>query len=312
VDLPLIPVRPYLNVAARIEAPQGVPRVSRLRVGSVPVPTPVAAWMLERVMQGFNLAQEYRIAGDMIQRLELQPGTVTVAYRWQPDTLRALGTQLAGLDAAALAAYHAQLLALQAGGAARAGSVMDLLQAMFTFAQQRSAQGDPVAENRALLQVLGVWAAERDLRVLLPQLPQRPAWFALRLLGRRDFAQHFLVSAGIVAASETSLSDAIGIHKELSDSRGGSGFSFTDLAADRAGTRFGELATASAESARRLQQLLGQGLTEADIMPVVSDLPEGLTEEEFATRYRAVDSPAYRAVFEEIERRISACALYRG
>lgn len=312
VELPLISARPYLNVAARIEAPQGIPRVGRLRIGSVPLPASVAAWALERVMQGFNLTQEYRIAGDMIQRLELQPGVVSVAYRWQPDTLRALGTQLAGIDAEALAAYHAQLLALQTAGAARTGSVSAVLQSMFALAQQRSAGSDPVSENRALLLVLGVWAAERDLRALVPQAAKRPARFALHLQQRRDFAQHFLVSAGIVAASETSLSSAIGIYKETADSRGGSGFSFTDLAADRAGTRFGEFATASDDSARRMQRLLSQGVTEADIMPVVSDLPEGLTEAEFASRYTAVDSPAYRAVLDEIERRISACALYRG
>lgn len=312
VDLPLISARPYLNVVARIEAPQGVPRVSRLRVGSVPLPASVAVWALERVMQGFNLTQEYRLAGDMIQRLDLRPGEVSVDYRWQPDTLRTLGAQLAGIDSAALAAYHAQLLALQAGGGARTGSVTDLLQSMFAFAQQRSAQGDAEAENRALLLILGVWAAERDLRVLVPQAVNRPAWFAVRLQQRRDFAQHFLVSAGIVAASETGLSSAIGIYKELSDARGGSGFSFTDLAADRAGTRFGQLATVSADSARRIQHLLSQGVTEADIMPPVQDLPEGLSEAEFISRYTAVDSPAYRAVLEEIDRRIATCAFYRS
>ena len=312
VDLPLISARPYLNIAARIETENGVPRVSRLRVGSVPVPASVAAWALERVMQGFNLTREYRLAGDMIQRLDLRPGEVSVAYRWQPETLRTLGAQLAGIDATALAAYHAQLLALQAGGAAREGSVNAVLQSLFALARQRSAEGDPVAENRALLLVLGAWAGGRGMQVLVPQAPDKPARFALSLQQRRDFGQHFLVSAGIAAGSETGLSDAIGIHKELSDSRGGSGFSFTDLAADRAGTRFGKLATASADSARRIQHLLSQGVTEADIMPVVSDLPEGLTEAEFASRYTAVDSPAYRAVLDEIDRRIAACALYRG
>jgi uncharacterized protein YfiM (DUF2279 family) len=150
------------------------------------------------------------------------------------------------------------------------------------------------------------------MQVLVPQAPDKPARFALSLQQRRDFGRHFLVSAGIAAGSETGLSDAIGVHKEMSDSRGGSGFSFTDIAADRAGTRFGKLATASADSARRIQHLLSQGLTEADIMPAVLDLPEGLSEAEFDSRYTAIDSPAYRAVLDEIDRRIATCALYRG
>lgn len=312
VDLPLISARPYLNIAARIEAPDGVPHVSRLRVGSVPVPASVAVWAFERVAEGANLTQEYKLASNMIQQLDLRPGEVSLRYRWQPDTLRTLGTQLAGVDPAALTAYHAHLLALQAGGVARAGSVTAMLQSMFAFAQRRSASGDPVAENRALLLILGAWASERDMRVLVPQAQDKPARFALSLQQRRDFGQHFLVSAGIVAASETSLSKAIGIYKEVSDSRGGSGFSFTDIAADRAGTRFGKLATASPDSARRIQQLLSRGVTEADIMPPALDLPEGLTEADFISRYTAVDSPAYRAVLDEIDRRIEACALYRG
>ena len=312
MDLPRIPVRPYLNLVARIETRDGVPRVSQLRVGSVPVPVFLAAWAIEQVAEQVRLTQEYRLVSNMIQQLELRNGEVSVRYRWQPDTLRTLGTQLAGIDSAALAAYHTQLLTLQADGKARAGSVTDLLRSMFALAQQRSAAGDPVAENRALLLVLGVWASERDLRKLVPQAQDKPARFALSLRQRRDFGQHFLVSAGIVAASETSLSSAIGIYKEVSDSRGGSGFSFTDIAADRAGTRFGKFATESADSARRIQRLLSQGVTEADIMPPVSDLPEGLTEAEFISRYTAVDSPAYRAVLDEIDRRIETCPLHRG
>lgn len=312
VDLPRIPARPYLNFVARIEAPNGTPRVSQLRIGLVPVPGSVAVWAFKRVAEGANLTQEYKLARNMIRQLDLRPGEVSVRYRWQPDTLRTLGTQLAGIDSSALVAYHAQLLALQAGGAARGGSVSAVLQSMFTLAQQRSAAGNPVAENRALLLILGAWASERDIRTLVPQVQDKPVRFALSLQQRRDFGQHYLVSAAIAAGSETGLSDAIGIHKEMSDSRGGSGFSFTDIAADRAGTRFGKLATASADSARRIQQLLSQGVTEADIMPPVMDLPEGLSEAEFISRYTAVDSPAYRAVLDEIDRRIEACALYRG
>lgn len=312
VDTDVFSTRPYLNVTGHVEATQGMPRVGGLRLGSVPLPTLVAAWALEQAAQGFNLTHDYRLAEDMIQRLEIQPGLVTMVYRWQPDALRALGTQLAGVDSEALSAYHARLLALQAGDAAHAGSLTDLLQAMFALARERSTSGDPVRENRALLLILGGWAGGRDLQVMVPQALDGPGRFALRLRQRRDFGQHFLVSAGIVAASETSLSSAIGVSKEISDSRDGSGFSFTDLAADRAGTRFGELATASADSARRIQYRLSQGITDADIMPAVADLPEGLTQAEFASRYTAIGSPAYQAVLHEIERRILSCALYRG
>ena len=312
VELPRIPARPYLNLAAQIETRDGVSRVSQLRVGSMPVPAFLAAWAFEQAAEQVHLTQEYKLVSNMIQKLELQPGEVSVRYRWEPDTLHALGAQIAGTDSATLAVYHAHLLALQAGGVARAGSVTAVLQSMFALARRRSAAGSPVAENRALLLILGAWAGERGLQTLVPLAPDKPARFALSLQQRRDFGQHFLVSAGIAAGGESSLSNAIGIYKEVSDARGGSGFSFTDIAADRAGTRFGKLATASADSARRVQSLLSRGVEEIEIMPAALDLPEGLSETEFQRRFISVDSPAYRALLDEIDRRIAACALYRS
>jgi len=85
-------------------------------------------------------------------------------------------------------------------------------------------------------------------------------------------AQHFLISAGIAAAGGSRLADAVGLFKELDDSRSGSGFSFTDLAADRAGVRFAESATGP--NAARLQGLLADKAEESLFMPRVRDLPE--------------------------------------
>ena len=50
-----------------------------------------------------------------------------------------------------------------------------------------------------------------------------------------DLAQHFIVSAVIAAAGGTPIAAAAGVYKELNDARDGSGFSFSDIAADRAG-----------------------------------------------------------------------------
>jgi hypothetical protein len=108
------------------------------------------------------------------------------------------------------------------------------------------------------------------------------------------------------------LADAAGLFKEVHDSRHGSGFSFADLAADRAGTRFGEEATRSAASARELQKLLASGVMESDIMPRSRDLPENMSAEQFKRRYGEIGSRDYNRVAEEIERRIAACSIYHG
>ncbi len=61
------------------------------------------------------------------------------------------------------------------------------------------------------------------------------------------------------------VSNAIGLMKEVDDSRGGSGFCFTDLGADKVGTRFGQQVT-SQTSASDLQQRLARSTHEQDFI----------------------------------------------
>jgi hypothetical protein len=100
--------------------------------------------------------------------------------------------------------------------------------------------------------------------------------------------------------------------REIDDSRRGSGFSFADLAANRTGARFGSDAVSSPDTARRLLARLLAGAGEADVMPDVAGLPEGLGEAEFARRYGDTSSAAYRDQVAEIDRRIDALPLFRG
>ena len=83
-------------------------------------------------------------------------------------------------------------------------------------------------------------------------LPKRRT---VTLQGRVDWAQHFIISAALTLVGGDIISDAIGLFKEVEDSRIGSGFSFADLAADKAGTRFGGYAT-SVRQASELQERL--------------------------------------------------------
>jgi len=106
------------------------------------------------------------------------------------------------------------------------------------------------------------------------------------------------------------LADAVGPYKEIEDSRGGSGFSFNDIATNRAGTRFGEYA-ANPALAQKLQRQLSMGIGEKDIMPATDDLPESLPEKEFLKRFGGIGAPPYKKMMADIERRIAALPLYR-
>ena len=137
-----------------------------------------------------------------------------------------------------------------------------------------------------------------------PSVPRR----GLTLAGRPDFPMHYLLSAALAAEGSGALSDALGLVKEVSDARHGRGFSFNDIAVNRAGTRLGELAV---REPRRVQAALAAGPGVSALLPDLSDLPEFLPEAEFLARYGGVGAPAYRTLVADIEARVGALALYR-
>jgi len=209
-------------------------------------------------------------------------------------------------------AYQERLAVLSRQAKGAEISLATLLQPMFALAVARSASdGDAVAENRAVLLTLGLFANHRPPELVMPGARNWPRPRALQatLQSRHDLALHFIVSAVITAQAGTPLADAAGLWKELADARrGGSGFSFNDLAADRAGTRLGELAT---REPRRLQAFMAESRAESDFMPIVSDLPELLPEAEFMALYGGVDGEGYRRILADIEARIDALALWQ-
>jgi hypothetical protein len=316
VRIPWLPLKPYLNIRLRVTDSGGEPRVSDLRIGQVPIPDPISQLVIREILTHLYRTEQGGLAGEVIKKIDLSTGQVAITYRWQPDLIdRARDSLTSRHERDAIAAYYKELAALQAAGRARHGPLLGALQPLFQLAQQRShSGGDPVSENRSLLLVLGVWATNQGMGRFLPAEARRGRirGFRLSLERRIDFGQHFLVSAAITSGSDSMLSNAVGLFKEVSDSQGGSGFSFADLAADRAGTRFGEVATHSIASARRVQQLLAAELEESDIFPRARDLPENLSAAEFQRRYGKVGSTAYNKIADEIERRVAACLLYKG
>ena len=113
------------------------------------------------------------------------------------------------------------------------------------------------------------------------------------------------MSAALEVLSNVKASNAAGLLKEELDAvDGGSGFSFSDLMADRAGTQLGKMATASQRSARRLQERLRKGLDVDDFFPPAADLPEGLTDAELQRQYGGVGGKRYEALLAEIDRRL--------
>ena len=184
---------------------------------------------------------------------------------------------------------------------------------VFGAARDRSIEGDPVVENKAAVLALAVTLGHREIAKFIGPViddtqRERIATAPKATIQRRvDWVQHFTLSAGLAVLSSEGVSDAIGLLKEELDGRAkGSGFSFTDLAADRAGTRFGTVATRTKEDATRIQNMLAGGFDAAILLPPIADLPEGLHDTEFGRRFGKVGSPTYKALMEDIEARLDA------
>jgi hypothetical protein len=125
--------------------------------------------------------------------------------------------------------------------------------------------------------------------------------------GRRDLAQHFFVSAGLAALVGAENAESAGLLKELADSRGGSGFSFADLAADLAGVAF---AVQLRAGRLKLPELAGSFAVE-DFLPPCADLPEGIPWEDFSAKYMQADGAAFEKQRTAIRRRVESLPAYQ-
>jgi len=313
VDVPASPFGRYVNVQAVLRETSGLPRVEDLRIGRLPVPNVLADWALARAMQTLDRTEEYRIAADTIRSVSIADGSVRIVYEWRDDLPARVGSVLVSpADTARLRIYQERLVQLTRDPALpRSVSVSELLSPLMRLAAERGT--DPQAESRAAIAVVAFYVNGKGLAAIVPSAKDWPVAVArtVTLNGRTDFPQHFTISAALAAHAGTPLSDAIGLYKEVDDSRRGSGFSFNDIAADRAGTTFGDLATRSAASARQLQRRVAAGVRESDVMPNAADLPEFMPEAEFMRRFGGIGAPAYQRMMRDIETRVAACPLYR-
>ena len=309
----------WLNVEATLRDGALPPKVAALRIGRLALPAWLGDAALRRLADRLDarLAADdagagtaLRLLGATVRSVSFGAGEARLVYEWRADSRERLAAALLSAAGAQRAhAYGERLAALLAAAApAPTVSLARLLAPMFALARERSTDAAGAArENRAAILTLALHATGRGglAAIADARAPRRPV---ITLAGRDDFPQHWLVSAALAVEAGGPLADAIGLYKELDDRRQGSGFSFNDIAADRAGTRFGLRAV---EAPAALQARVAAGVGEADLLPEVADLPEFMSAAEFARRYGSVGSPAYARLLEAIEARVAALAVLR-
>ena len=316
--LPDNPLGQYMNLQLTMSQYGEQLAIERLQVGGLAVPAALADSAMNFAHEQLQAVPEYVAALDAINGYSIDEDRLHLVYQWQPELMRQLSDR--GRDLLISQEFQERLLAhaTNLSSITNSSSIGDIdslgkvVSPMFLFAQARG--GDAVEENRAAILAMSMYIMGINIpRVLgLPRDAVPPMGrHKFTLSERADFAQHFLVSAGIAAAAGTALSDTIGLLKELEDSDGGTGFSFTDIGADRTGVRVTELALSGPAQAAAVQDMLAYSESESIYMAEFRDLPELMPQETFLSIYGGVGEPAYNRVIDDIENRISATRLFR-
>lgn len=327
--LPKNPVRNFINIKFGLKPSQKGLELQPVSIGALTVSGGTATELLRygmNILLGDNAGDQVL---ESVRRVDFRRNLALL--RVEPVSglkirLKKLAERMGDIrdeaallgDPAVIQIYYAKLVSLDGLGRGSKGvSLSRFIAPLFRLARERG--GDPAVENKAALLALVIYFGDpRFERLTGPVLTgalkgHRRQIKAVRLGGRGDLLLHFVISAGLQMVSDHGVAMAIGEFKELLDSaRGGSGFSFVDLAADRTGLRFARVATDKAGGARQLQSILADTVAEKDFFPYFRDLPEGLTDAQFKTRFGGVNDPRYRSVIRKIDSRIEAAAAYRA
>ncbi len=316
---PLLPRGVWLNLHLALAPSEDGPRVLTASLGRLPIPPALALaglrFALDRAL-GSGTGDEALAA---VAAVRLAPGQVTLAFDFPGgdrdaffDRLRARVIAAAGTMARARVQDDLEYLhrGVRRGALPRDGSVLPYVRAAAVFAT-RDPDGSDHESFRAALYALALYCGDpdfgRSIAVDIPWRMQgaRNGCERTTLAGRDDLKRHFLISAGLYAATTGTATFGMGELKELLDSNaGGSGFSFDDMAADLAGVRFARLFL-DAPPAEWPEMLDRIGI-EANLIPSLEGLPSGLSQAEFRARFGDIDSPAYSAMVAEIRRRVEA------
>ena len=317
----------YLNltVIGRVRVEEGTLSLEAVqcRIGSLEVPHRLLRCLVPILTSHLSQDRRAKPFLDATRQMAIEPGFVELTYGplHLPSELRKDLFGPAATSEEVLASTRAQvdhLLDVIHRSSPAPTSFGLCFETAFALARDRSARRDPVLENQAAIFALGIVLGHPRIEEFLGsvQTEEGPAARAslhrVPLRERYDWTRHFCVSAVIAVLSDEGVSAAAGLLKEELDAdTGGSGFSFSDLLADRAGTVFALRATCDEASARAMQDRLAGGFRVEEFFPPAADLPEGIPDAELQSRYGGVGGKVYRRLIEEIERRVAACAAYR-
>ncbi len=310
----------YFNLKATLTEANGSPGLSSMRIGSLSIPDSFANLLASQLLAWLQtISPDMRVGLDAFRKLQFSRDGMTVSYYWQgwntgKDSHSPLGSLLSSRqDLDRLLRYHRFLNERNRQHNSQPIPLSEILTQVMRETVQHSPQGNVLEEFCAAILITAFHVLQLPPRLILPEAADwpDPVRISITLDGRADFAMHFMASAAITTFTDTVLSNAIGLYKELEDARSGSGFSFNDMIANRSGTSFAEKATVNQDSARKMRNMILSGIHDTDLIPYWRDLPEHMTEDTFKARFGGIDSPQYHKIMDKIERRVASLRLLR-
>ncbi|NQZ89134.1 MAG: hypothetical protein HRT54_16275 [Colwellia sp.] len=335
IELPLPNFVKYLNVEVMLIASQEGLDIDTVTIGNIALSGDLlinsAEWLANiYVKDEFGTELLSMIKSVDITSKQLSVGVV-LSENLKNDPLNNKNSLFALRDKLALYGdvevirfYHQSLVETIEQSENRTLSFAEYIGITFGLVKQRNLAGiteSHAEENRAALMALVLYFGTNEFELLVgdismlsaKQLQQRNTLRAqVKLRQRVDIQKHFIYSVALQLFGTSTASNAIGELKEFLDSKnGGSGFSFADLMADRAGTRLSMLATDSDESALKVQEHLADITDEALLLPELTGLPEGISQQAFEFYYRDINSKIYREMLKSIDEQLQTIPVYK-
>lgn len=295
--------------------------INRCKAGQISIPGSLMMWLLRQSFAFVfkapddHLVFQLLLTADVSQQVLSFQKKAVLAHSSENNQLNATGNQFSLQsmqgpehleDLAPYFSLLSQLNVAYSGEEKLSFYLQQLLQA---------AASKPTSfetEASTALWALAIVAADRRFLHLTPSavdtgiIPKLPR---LKLGGREDLALHFLYSAAMRISANSTLALKIGAFKEISDAgAGGSGFSFIDMAANKAGIW---LVDNIASINQQQLFILDSDAFEAAFMPEWHDLPEGLSESQLQKQFGGPDGAGAQALLQQIEQRLAELTLFR-
>ena len=308
-------MRKYLNINFKLAKRDAYPLINGLKIGKISIADFFAKQLLEGLINHTPLKEYYTLAANYIEDIKISPDLSLLIKYIEPSHINLKNKlSLNNRHVQAIIFYQQQITTIIARHNPKWRlSLAELLQPLFKHAYSRSTPREAIAENRAALIAISTYVNKSEIQALIPFdiSPSTSRQYPASLYRRPDMARHFMASAVLAANGAASFANKLGEQKELNDAKKGSGFSFVDLAGDRAGLKFGKIAISSPKKARKLQINIAKIKDYTAFMPEVRDLPENMNAEQFSQKFGSVKSKRYKEMLQKIDARISKLPIYQ-